>query len=556
MEAAPQALPAIPEGPEPDPRARLRRSLRLFASRLPILLLGFAVGYSAGYAYATRQPSTYQAEASIIVGQSLRSSNPGYDQLLASQAITNTYASVATSRPVLLRVADRLANGDTAEDLARSVSVGVDAATSLLSITARADDPYRAAAIANALADELVASSPTVSGRDTLVQRQVTANVATVQRQIRSTQVRVDRLTLLPGRTAAEADELSGLRTQLVSLRDTYVKLLALVVDSGSNSLSIVSDAVPPSSASGPRPLLIAMLVAFLGLLVAIALAFGPRLFDDTLRDPNEVAPTTGLPTLGVLKARGRRLRRLRPSDLLPTLTEPRSAGAEAVRSVRWRVEFAMRDRPFSSLLVTSAEVAEGKTVTAANLAVAFAQSGRRVLLVDADFRDPHLHRLFNIANGSGLANVVRNDVLTSDIAVAIPGQPRLRVLPAGPLPVNPSEFLGSDRMRDVLEQLATEFDLVILDSPSLSIASDALALSAHAAATLMVVDMERSHRAAVRRARALLAEAGADVLGTVLIRLPRRAYKPYRQRRETEAVRQGAAVVKGSAGASTSPAS
>jgi capsular exopolysaccharide synthesis family protein len=489
-----------------------------------------AVGGTVGYAYAQRSPAVYEARATLLVGLSLRSSDPDYDALLASQAITATYANIATSRPTLERVSARLGRGDAPEELAKMLAVAVEGEAPLLIVTARAGQPDDAALLANALAQQLVADA-TVSARDATVQRQITTSIGTVQRQIRSTQIRVERLSQQRDRTSREAGELDELRGQLISLRDTYVKLLALAAGSGSNTISLVDVAVPPTSPVAPRPLLIGMLAAFLGTVCAGILAFGRRAFDDRLRDPGAISHATSLPALGVVSVKRGVLRRLRPRDLLPTLAAPRSTAAEAIRSVRWRVEFASRQRDARTILVASADVAEGKTVLAANLAIAFAQAGRRVVLIDGDFRRPRIDRLFRIPNRQGLSSLVRDDVAASEAAVPVATQPRLSVLPSGPLPVNPAEFLGSDRTRATIEALASASDLIVIDAPPLSIGPDALALASMVDATLLVVDLDRTRRARAQDASVLVAEAGAQLLGVVAVRLPRRAYRRYRQR-------------------------
>ena len=138
---------------------------------------------------------------------------------------------------------------------------------------------------------------------------------------------------------------------------------------------------------------------------------------------------------------------------------------AEAYRTLRTNVEFTAIDEPIRTLLITSAIPGEGKTVTAANLAIAFALSGRRVLLVDADLRRPGLHRIFDLPNTRGLTTLLQSDAVTLDSLASNNLHERLRVLTSGPLPPNPAEIAGSDRMRRVFEKMQTTADLVIDNS-------------------------------------------------------------------------------------------
>ena len=209
----------------------------------------------------------------------------------------------------------------------------------------------------------------------------------------------------------------------------------------------------------------------------------------------------------------------------LAALLYPRSSIAEGYRTLRTNIEFASIDAPIRTLLVASARSGEGKTVTATNLAVVFAQAGRKVLLVDADLRQPGVHLLFDLPNAHGLTTLLRSDDVSVDALAQATEQDNLRVLTTGPLPPNPAELLGSQRMRAVFERLKAGSDVVVFDSPPLQAVADAAILGSLADGTLLVVDAGRSRRRAVRLGRAALARAGANVVGAVLNRIPERAY-------------------------------
>ncbi len=197
-------------------------------------------------------------------------------------------------------------------------------------------------------------------------------------------------------------------------------------------------------------------------------------------------------------------------------LIDPRSGVAEAYRTLRTGVEFAA-DGPLRTLLLASSLPGEGNTITAANLAVAFAQAGRRVLLVDADLRKPgsiasSMHRT---PTGSRRSCATTTSTWTGSLK--LPGSPNLRILTTGPLPPNPAELLGAERMRAILDRLKAEADLVILDGPPLQVVTDSVILSSFVDGTLLVIAAGRSRRDAVRVSGDLLARAHARVLGAVL---------------------------------------
>jgi capsular exopolysaccharide synthesis family protein len=230
------------------------------------------------------------------------------------------------------------------------------------------------------------------------------------------------------------------------------------------------------------------------------------------------VSEVSGLSTLGTIgRMKGDRGR----SEIyrLATLLYPRSSVAEAYRALRTNIEFASVDAPIRTLLVTSSVPGEGKTTTAANVAIVFAQAGHRVLLVDADLRKPGVDVVFDLPNTVGLTTLLRDE--HADLGSIAHGteQGNLRVLTTGPVPPNPAELLGSQRMRAILDRLVNGHDLVILDSPPLQAVTDAAILSSFVDGTLFVIDASRSRRGSVRQGREALARTGAHVLGAVLNR-------------------------------------
>jgi capsular exopolysaccharide synthesis family protein len=253
---------------------------------------------------------------------------------------------------------------------------------------------------------------------------------------------------------------------------------------------------------------------------VASLIAFGAEYLDDALKTADHVREVVGLPTLGtVLRMKGVQDRA--PMYRLATLLYPRSPASESYRTLRANVEFMSMDAPILTLLVTSSVPSEGKTVTAANLAVAFAQGGRRVLLIDADLRRPGVHEIFGLPNTFGLTSLLRREGASLDSITQDTEQDGLQVLGTGPIPPNPAELLGSQRMKSLIPTLNASYDLLVFDSPPLEAFTDSAVLSSFLDATILVVESRRGRRALVRRAREALAKANANVIGVVLNGLP-----------------------------------
>jgi len=500
----------------------LRRELTIIRARLPLLILSVVLAGGGAFLFSSVQPNVYEAQATLIVGQSLSSVNPDYTGLLASQRLSATYAHVATTRPLLDNVISSLGLNETSDDLLRNVRADAPLDSTLLTITARDTDPAEAAAIANGLASELIAASPALQGRQADVQKSVDEDLQATQAQIEAAQTEVETLSGLATRTTEQDARLATLQSQLVSLRATYAALLSFSSAGAANLLSVIQPAVVPGEPISPRPLLNTLLAAALGLLIAGAVVFIAAYLDDRIKNADDVEEVVGLPTLGsVMRMKGDSGRN--EIYRLATLVYPRSAASESYRMLRSNLEFASVDRAVQTLLVTSALPGEGKSVTAANLAIAFALQGRRVLLVDADLRKPNLHLLFGLPNSHGLTTLLRSDEASLESFARTTEAESLRVLTSGPLPPNPAELLGSQRMRTIVERLQVGHDIVIFDSPPLQVVADAALISAVVHGTLLVIDASRSRRAAIRQGREALARANARVLGAVLNRIPER---------------------------------
>lgn len=205
------------------------------------------------------------------------------------------------------------------------------------------------------------------------------------------------------------------------------------------------------------------------------------------------------------------------PTTLI-TISNPRSPIAEAYRALRTNLEFSNLDQSLRSLLVTSASSNEGKSTTLANLAVTIAQSGKRVILVDADLRRPTLHQIFGLKNSAGLTDMVRDETLLANPplldAVAVPN---LKVLPSGQLPPNPAEVLGSKRMSEIVSALLERADIVLFDAPPVLAVTDAAVLSSKVDGILLVVSAGKTRREDAKKAQAQLEKINARVLGAVL---------------------------------------
>jgi len=219
----------------------------------------------------------------------------------------------------------------------------------------------------------------------------------------------------------------------------------------------------------------------------------------------------------------------------LITLTNPRSPIAEAYRSLRTNLEFSSLDHPLRSMIVTSAAPEEGKSTTLANLAVTVAQAGKRVILADCDLRRPAQHRLFGLANATGLTTMVVDDQAMKSPPLQETGVPNLWLLASGPPPPNPAELLASRRMTEIIATLLERADMVLFDAPPVIAVTDAAVLAAKVDGVLLVLRAGKTKREHVERAKALLEKVNARVVGTVLTNVPPDASLQYYYATESE---------------------
>jgi capsular exopolysaccharide synthesis family protein len=282
-------------------------------------------------------------------------------------------------------------------------------------------------------------------------------------------------------------------------------------LEKGRDSTTAVTASVLDPAVRGhkisPRPVVDLGAGAVLGLLVGLTLALALDALDRTVKTTVQAHQLLNAPVLGAIP----RIRK-RAVVAAPAGADPVS---EAYRAVRTAVRFVNPDHPVRSFAVTSAGESDGKTTTAANLAVALAESGQRVVLIDADMRRAGLASALGIEGAIGLSNVIVGQVPLADALQT--WRNLLTILPAGTLPPNPSELLGSQSMQDLLQDLLQEYDVVVLDAPPALPVTDAVVLATLIDGLIVVVRAGRTSRPVLSELRRRLETVQAHVLGLVL---------------------------------------
>jgi non-specific protein-tyrosine kinase len=251
------------------------------------------------------------------------------------------------------------------------------------------------------------------------------------------------------------------------------------------------------------------------GAIIAIGIVFLIEYLDDTIKSPEQIVADTNLSTLGAIAyIPGAKL-----ADHLVTHKTPRAPVSEAFRMVRTNLSFAAVDGGLRAFIVSSASPGEGKSTTTANLAVVMAQTGKQVLIVDADLRRPKQHKIFEVPNNQGLTTAILDNQTPISHHIQQTAVPNLRVITSGPIPPNPAELLNSQRMNQVLAELNEEADIILFDSPPILSVADASILAPQVDGCLLIVEVAKTRRNLFSQAVTRIMNANVHVYGCIMNR-------------------------------------
>ncbi|HEY8644668.1 MAG TPA: polysaccharide biosynthesis tyrosine autokinase [Gaiellaceae bacterium] len=484
----------------------LRDYLQVARRRKWIIVQAAVIVPLAALAFSLNQQAQYQGSAQVLLSQQDLS-----NQLTGTQNYTNdpadrqaqTQASLARVPAVAQRAIDAAHVRMTAADFLAASAVTAGTNSDLLTLDVTNHDPALASRLATAYAHAYVAYRLA----------QDTAPIMAALKEVQS------QIATLPSHGAL-----------YTSLEDKATQLRTLAVLKSANA-SVVQQA-PTAVQTAPKTARNVILGLFLGLFLGVGLAFLREALDTRVRSAEAIGTKLELPLLARLPEPPKKLR---SDGRLTMLAEPSGPQAEAFRMLRTNVEFASLGKEAGVIMVTSATEQEGKSTTIANLAVAMARSGRHVVLVDLDLRRPYIDRFFNLGNRPGLTQValgvaqlgeaiVRIPIGGSDSLASINGNGNRRaqagaldVLPSGPIPPDPGEFVGTARLTEILEHLRSHADVVLIDSPPLLHVGDGLTLSSKVDAVLVVTRMEVMRRPMLNELGRLLDTMPAHKLGFIV---------------------------------------
>ena len=460
----------------------------------------------AAVAFSLHQQTLYRASADVLLSQQ------DLGNALTATQDTNVYTPAdrrAQTQADLARVpavAQRAlravrSSGLTPQALLDESSVAGKQNADLLTFSVTNHDPVLAVRLATAYANAYTAYRLQVETRP-------------IEAAVKEVQTRIDAL----------ASQRGSLYATLVDKEQTLKTMEALKT---SNASVVRQAAGAPRVA--PKPTRNGLIGLILGLALGIGLAFLREALDTRIRSAEEIGDRLRLPLLARLPEPPRKLR---AENRLAMLADPTGVQAEAFRMLRTNLEFATLGKRVRTVMFTSAVEQEGKSTTAANLAVALARADQRVVLVDLDLRRPFVDRFFDVGRRPGLTQVAlgRASLDRALVPVTLPSSlaakraarnghrplGSLSVLASGPIPPDPGEFVGADRLTEILEQLRARFDVVLVYTPPVLHVGDALVLSGKVDAVVVVARLQVLRRAMVEELGRLLETIPADKLGFV----------------------------------------
>lgn len=485
-----------------------------------LLILAALVGALSSFVMVQLEPQIYSSRATLMVGASIRDPNPDSGELYLAQQLISTYVDLVQRESVRRPVMETLGLSFLPEYTGRQVYN-----TQLMELTVNDNDPLRSQAVAQALADELIKLSPAGSedqARNAFVDEELDALQASILDTKAEIKRKQDELAqLLGARQLADAQaEIAALGTKLTTLQANFTSLLATSQKGATNTLNLIESPEPGTPVPRGLPMKLLMAAA-MGVLLAAGAAYVLDYLDNSFKNSDEVQQQLKLPTFAAIPV----LPEVKEGKVKRPymLQKNQSAAAESYRILRTNLQFAAVARSMRRLLITSALPGEGKSDVCANLAVAVAQTGKRVIVIDADLHRPRQHRVFGLVNNVGLTTALLDDEVPPEQYVQRTPLRTLGVLTTGPLPPNAAEMLGSQRMNDLLERLQAQTDLILIDTPPATVLADAALLTAHVDSVLLVIQVGKTSREIVKRALAALQQVDSDVIGVVLNFMPTR---------------------------------
>jgi capsular exopolysaccharide synthesis family protein len=458
----------------------------------------------------------YRSTATAQIGRALQERTPNGNDLAIAEQLAPGYAELAKRDPILTAAAQALNVSLTPDEIRGRLLVSLVPRTQLLDITVIDSDPQRAAALANEIARQLILQSPDASQEESS-RAFVESQLIDLQSKIVTGEQRVDELEVEITKMTSAADiadaqlRRNAIQAQIDGWQQTYANLLNAVGPSRSNSVEIVSEALPASTPI-PRPTTMYYALAIvIGISLSTLMALGLSMLSSVIKSIEDLQTVSQhAPVISIPKYRA-------ATGLTPMMLHaPNTPATAAYRVLRNTLRVGGMEGNRVTIAVTSSRTGEGKTTTASNLAVAMANSGFKVILVDANFRNPQLHHIFGVFADFGLTDLMLGKQFLQRVLIKS-RHPNLMVLPNGVPSAIYADMLSSTRINRIMDLLTEDADVVIFDTAAVQEEQESLLLAKAVSIVLVVAEARRVRVSELEQTLDLLRRADARVAAVAL---------------------------------------
>jgi non-specific protein-tyrosine kinase len=481
-----------------------------------LILLACILAGVSSYMLVSQQPPVYETHTTLVIGRAVYEPNPSYGELGIATQLATYYADIA-QREVVKNATMEALNLKWLPDY----FVQVVPNSQLIEIVVTDTDPQRAQVVANELANQLTKQTPTTQGLIEAEQQTfIDEQLALLETQIADTLDEIARMEeelgeLNSARQIANTQSgIAALQQKLLTLQTNYATLLGSSTGKALNSLTVVEAAALPRRPVGPNSLMTIMLSIAIAFAISSGAAYLIEYLDDTFKTSEEITSVLGLPVLG-------HIAQIDKNSEAGVYVEknPDSAIAEAYRSVCLNLEFVDMDKETKTVLISSMSPEDGKSFFATNLAMSLSESGKKVVLLDADLRRPSVHTILEVPNNRGLSEIFRGEISIDEVIDPIYHND-VGVITAGGFIPNPSAVLGSKKMDRILDDLRFKSDFIVIDAAPFPV-SDSKMLSTKADVVLLVVRYGKTRKSLARDIIKQMRQVDANISGVIFNGIP-----------------------------------
>jgi len=517
----------------------IRKYVFLIWQWLWLIFLIAALAGGLAFYISTRMVPIYATTTDLLVSEASSDRVSDYDVVRTSERLALTYSDLMVNEDILQEVIDKLSLQIVFEDLKDMVDIRTVRDTQIMKVTVEGTDPDQIANIANSIVSVFINRIYSIQAKRYASSiESLAVQLTEVEGKLKEVKSRLEVLDILTTTPTPAGEEVpisphnierEGLEAQELQYQLIYAELLTsyeqarLAETQSSANIIQINEATAPLKPIRPNILLNTIVAVIAALMLSMSFILVLDSLNDTINTPDDVSRILGTSVLGVIFEH-------KENSSVISQEDPFSLVSEAFRSLRTNLQFLNNNQEIKTILVTSPSQGSGKTLVSTNLAFMLAQSDKKVILVDVDLRRPTVHKKMNLPNENGITTALLNPDVSLYRLKKKTSAENLKVITSGNLPPNPSELLGSDRMKKIVEELKSKSGIVIFDAPPVLPVADAVAMSTLVDGVLLVLEPGVTTRTAARLTIQHLQRVNSKVIGVVFnnVKMKGQSYSYY----------------------------